>query len=706
MTTPLRSPPRYVLPVGTVGRCGLSCAWCEHCRGADQPSYTPDPPALPGEGAITVRLKGGDPIGHADLPRWIAWARRRPDTRVELEGHALTLDSPERIEALASLGVDLIRLTLPGVDPERVAGWTGAGELVQRTLDAVESLCAAGVSVHIVVPVNPLTVGALGETVMALAESFGARVPLVLSHRPLRSREGRRELDPARLWTELDALDAVLRGLPATLPGGAALWIDEMEGYGACVLPDEGWRRDLIPVSSADEQRLSARQVDPSACGGCALSRRCEWRVQAPLSAPSGRMVPLDAERGRAVVKLGPGGALTRERAPARELPAAIAGRLCVAPWTTLTLYSKNHHPVPCAPAWVDTRLDLAALQRDGFIPAGRLARAKDYDVASDSWPLMEMWNGPLYRQMRAQMRDGSQSDRCRASCRVILGVEERGSPFYRIPDAQLAPTVAENRRRLLDEIARGVDLLSATPLELTLGVSAHCNFTCGFCTGPQGAFGELSEARLAEVMSWLPGLMQLSVVGPGEPLMSVTFNRLLDELATGRYPSLRVSMTTNGTLLRPRWVERHASISWGQLRMSVNAGSAAVHERMTGKRLWEQLVENIEAVVALRDRRDPPFEFALSCVLSQLVMGELHAFAALVDRTRALPILEPMTGNLGDLSPYVNEARTRRLRDECREIAAHYAGRNASLAAAFEAMARFAEDRLRGRRFEPLPAS
>lgn len=705
MTTPLRSPPRYVLPVGTVGRCELSCPWCEHCRAPDQPSPEREAPPLPDVADLTVRLEGGDPLADPMLSRWVRWARGRQGARVEVDGHALSLDTPARVASLVELGVDLVRLMLPGVDVERVAAWTGRGELVERTLSAAESLCGAGVSVHIVVPVNALTAPSLAETVLAVAARLGDRAPIVLARSPLREKRGSRGVT-ADAWSELDDLDAALRALPATLPGGAALWIDEMEGYGACVLPEAGWRRDLIPVSRADEQRPASRQVEPSRCGGCALSRRCEWRVQAPMTPPAERMVPLDAEAARAIVTLGPGGALAKAATSRRDLPRELVERLCVAPWTTLTLYSKNHHPVPCAPAWVDTRLDLAALQRDGFIPAGRLARAKDYDVASDDWPLMEMWNGPLYRQMRAQMAGGGASERCRASCRVILGVEERGSPFFLIPDAQLSPSVAENRRRLLDEIASGADLLTSTPLELTLGVSAHCNFTCGFCTGPQGAFGELSETRLAEVLGWLPGLMQLSVVGPGEPLMSVTFNRLLEELATGRYPSLRVSMTTNGTLLRPRWVERHAGISWGQLRMSINAGSAAVHERMTGKRLWSQVLENLDAVVALRDRRDPPFTLALSCVLSQLVAGDLAAFAELVHRARALPILEPMTGNLGDLSPYVNEARTRRLMEECRGIADGYAGRDEAIASAFEAMARFAEDRLRGRRFEPLPAS
>jgi MoaA/NifB/PqqE/SkfB family radical SAM enzyme len=264
---------------------------------------------------------------------------------------------------------------------------------------------------------------------------------------------------------------------------------------------------------------------------------------------------------------------------------------------------------------------------------------------------------------------------------------------------------VVANRARLRDEICRGATVLDSTPLELTLGVSAHCNFTCGFCSGPEGKYGELSERRLAEVISWLPSLMQLTVVGPGEPLMSVTFRELLERIATDGYPSLTVSLTTNGTLARPSWVERYANIRWGQIRFSINAGSAATHERMTGKQLFDQLLENIEAVAEMRARRSEPFPFVLSCVLSRLIEGDLARYAELVDRYDAVPVLEPMTGNMNDLSPFVDEAATRRLMTECEAVAATWRGRNAQLYRAFEAMARYSRSRLERNDFTTLPA-
>ena len=653
-----------------------------------------------------MRLTGGDPLGYGDLARAVAWAKQNPRAKVEVEGHAFSLRDDADLRAAAGHGIDLLRLTLPGVDEALVGAWTQQPALVERTLHAAATLPGLGLPVNVVIPVNPLTVTTLVETVLTVARRAPG-VPVVLARAPLRAAQGSREVltGADTLWSELGPLAEALRALRGVLPPETPLWIDDFEGWGACTIPPDVWTTDLLPLVLGDDHRDPARRVDPPTCAGCALSNHCSWELREPQPAPTAHMRPLDVDAAKSLRALQ--AEAPEPEAPSNEdLPEALVSRLCVAPWTTLTLYSQGHHPVPCAPAWVDTSLDLPALQAEGFVPVGRLMRLEEYDMRNEDWSLHAMWNAPLYRQMRAQMASGGASSRCRPSCRVILGVEERGRPFFRIPDATLSPSVRENRRLLLEEILAGRDKLTAMPLELTLGVSAHCNFTCGFCTGPQGAYGELTEARLAEVLTWLPGLMQLSVVGPGEPLMSVTFQKLLAEIGTGRYPSLRLSLTTNGTLLRPSWLARHEGIRWGQLRLSINAGSAETHTRMTGKHLWAQLMENLEAVVAMRDKRDGRFTLALSCVLSQTVVGDLMNFAAIVDAARALPILEPMTGNLNDLSPYTRPDRTRAMRDECQAVADRYAGRNEAVASAFDAMARFADERLRERRFDPLPAS
>ena len=219
------------------------------------------------------------------------------------------------------------------------------------------------------------------------------------------------------------------------------------------------------------------------------------------------------------------------------------------------------------------------------------------------------------------------------------------------------------------------------------------------------GRYGDLSERRYAEVVELLPTLLHLSAVGPGEPLMSAGFQRLLGHIADGAYPSLTVSVTTNGTLVRKSWIERHKAVRWGLIRVSLNAGTAASYERMTGKKgFFENVLAGVELLAEHRDARREPFELVLSCVLSTNVMGELGAFAALAHRYRAGVVLEPMTGDLDGRSPYKTAETIRRVGEECRAIATEYAAKNPALARAFAAMSSFADERSRKRLHVILP--
>jgi pyruvate-formate lyase-activating enzyme len=236
------------------------------------------------------------------------------------------------------------------------------------------------------------------------------------------------------------------------------------------------------------------------------------------------------------------------------------------------------------------------------------------------------------------------------------------------------------------------------------IGVASHCNISCGFCSGPMGSYGELTERRLDEVMAQLPTLMNLSVVGPGEPLMSKLFPRLLEHINDTGYPSLHVSMTTNGTLMTRGWLARHRNVRLGHIRISLNAGSAATHERMTGKRFFDRLLDNIDALAERKRLSDARFELTLSCVLSEYVLGDLMNFAEIVDRANANVVVEPMYGNALGLSPYVKADRLRALRDECRAVSDAFAVRNPKVARAFRAMEQFAQGRLQRRHLAVLP--
>ena len=62
------------------------------------------------------------------------------------------------------------------------------------------------------------------------------------------------------------------------------------------------------------------------------------------------------------------------------------------------------------------------------------------------------------------------------------------------------------------------------------------------------------------------------------------------------------------------------------------------------------------------------------------------------------------MTGNLGNLSPYLNEPMTQQVAEECAEVAQSFAIRNRDIHRAFEGMHRYALERIKKQDFEELP--
>jgi MoaA/NifB/PqqE/SkfB family radical SAM enzyme len=184
---------------------------------------------------------------------------------------------------------------------------------------------------------------------------------------------------------------------------------------------------------------------------------------------------------------------------------------------------------------------------------------------------------------------------------------------------------------------------------------------------------------------------------------MSRNYRALLADVAERAYPSLRVSLTTNGTLLTPSFLARHGAVRWSSVRISLNAGSEETHARMTGKRLWPKVMENLDALCALRDTRDKTLEVTLSCVLSEMVMGDLHRFAELVTSRGTHVVVEPMYGDMNQLSPWTRPDKLRLLAAELGAVADDFALKNPPLAKAFRAVETFARARLAGDDFAPL---
>lgn len=702
-------------------RCTPNCPWCAHCRGPTGPVF------LPGDGGHTldanepfrVRLTGGDPFDGVDLAGWARWARELGAVHLTLAGPATSLTLDGVVSTLKSIETDCVRAVVPSLDPGELSLWAGRPLTAQDVFNGLDASLSAGLDTSVEIPVSAVNVLSLATTVRTLRERYGPSLQIFLRRVPVRQNH---PLDPPP-WSELPALGEALTALakdsvlsPSTLPEEPSLPGNlhlDPASWGACVIPRSAWISGLFELSRVAHR--DAPSPSPQ-CSVCSLKPRCEW---SPSDSPPESLIkPLTHDDALALHGLSPHLSLehqphtsrTRRDRAALDLPDL----LCFAPFTSLVMCDILNAPVPCAESWVRTEMthteqalslgvtvdEIKSRHAESFARWGYPA----FVPANEDWSIAEMWNGPLVMHMRRQMLKGGPSDRCRGNCRVMLGVEESFLDVLTRPESELTDTVIANRRHLVSEFKSGAVKLTAKPLELVLGVASHCNISCGFCSGPMGAYGELTERRLDEVIGYLPTLMNLSVIGPGEPLMSLRLPKLLEHINDHGYPSLQVAMTSNGTLMTRSWLNRHRNVRFNHIRISLNAGSAATHERMTGKRFFDRLLDNISALSERKAQSDSRFEFTLSCVLSDFVLGDLRNFAEIVDRSNANIVVEPMYGNSLGLSPYTRAEKLRALRDECDAVSEAFVVRNPKIARAFRAMERFASERIRTRNLTVLP--
>jgi len=685
-------------------RCDLNCAWCGFCRDRDLPGealqlvWSKPPPS----GTPVIRVRGGDPFRYGDLVAWVAWARSA-NAALCIEGPAAALAATDRRAVSARIVAakpDAIAVVLPTADSERTEALTGVRWDPSQAIATLAQLAEVGIAIAVVFPVHPTTIGELAAVVRMVGARL-AGVDLVLRRAPTARSNGRRlPTEAASDWSELDDLSRVLAALPDSLPGGVVLHFDPESGYAACMVHPDARRSDLFVGSD----RGGGTRPLGSTCDPCAWAPHCAYRAHG-APPPSSRVRPLTAED---IYALDP---QTRPRAavPRRfhtdRASVGLPNLLCFAPWTTLSVCEPRFHPVPCALSWVDTDMtpdDIAAVT--GASVEEERAREQITSVRlgapwnvldNERLSLMDLWNSPLLRLMRSEMTGGDKSSRCRTMCRVVMGVEERGIANFQRRDDELTPAVVANRRLLLDEIHAGKSVLAAKPLDLMIGVSAHCNISCGFCDGPRGQWGDLSDRRRDEILELLPTLMSFGVSGPGEPLMNRNFLQLLHHISDRAYTSLLLNLTTNGTLLTPELLARNGNVRWGSVRISLNAGSAETWERMTGKPYFDRVMTNLEALCALRERSARPFTITLSLVLGSVQMGDFSKFAQIVHDHRTAIIVEPMYDNLRNLSPWTVPEKLRALVDELTSVADNYVDTNPDIARAFRAVEQFARSRM-----------
>lgn len=223
--------------------------------------------------------------------------------------------------------------------------------------------------------------------------------------------------------------------------------------------------------------------------------------------------------------------------------------------------------------------------------------------------PLLEIWNGPVYQNLRRNMARGDLAAAGCAGCLALRQGNVMGLQFDPEADAEQPPTspYARNLQLLRAEIARGEAVLQAQPTVVSLTASYACNFRCIHCY--QDATRGLRlrrESAVEEVLALIPFLDQV-IPGGGEPLLHPLWRRFLTQAEISANPYLQLSTTTNASLVDDDVLAGLARFKRLALNVSLDGGTKGVFETVRVKGRWEPVVANIDRMIALVRRKGPP---------------------------------------------------------------------------------------------------
>lgn len=285
--------------VETNWTCNQRCRFCTRRRAQEAPAFVrADAVQARVEGALRggereLVLTGGEPGLRRDLPAIVSMARRLGAERVVLETNATTIDAP-RARALADAGLSLARVHVAGVTERAVDAATQDPGGFARTLDGVEALLAAGISVEAQAPLVAATLDEAPALPAFLRTRFGGAVRDLALHVPFESESADALLDFEAAGA------AAARVAEAGRAVGVAVRMAPPSAMPPCFLPEPGRHAHLFSLHRGGAARAGFRRV--AACAPCRAVDRCPGLPEVVLArdgAPSPRPITDDRVRRR-----------------------------------------------------------------------------------------------------------------------------------------------------------------------------------------------------------------------------------------------------------------------------------------------------------------------------------------------------------------------------------------------------------------------
>ncbi len=144
-------------------------------------------------------------------------------------------------------------------------------------------------------------------------------------------------------------------------------------------------------------------------------------------------------------------------------------------------------------------------------------------------------------------------------------------------------------------------------PKFLQIEPVGQCNLRCRMCAiqfrpdgPPNGPPAFMDFDVFTRLLDQFPGLEELQLQGLGEPMMHPRFFDMV-ELAVAR--GIKVGTNTNATYMNAHRAERCVTSGLGEIHISIDGASAATYEHIRVRAHFDQVIANVEGLVAARRR-------------------------------------------------------------------------------------------------------
>lgn len=256
----------------------------------------------------------------------------------------------------------------------------------------------------------------------------------------------------------------------------------------------------------------------------------------------------------------------------------------------------------PCScPAWLP-------------FPTGNILEAQSPD---------EVWNSEAAIEIRRSILDGDFTYCSRMLCPMITG---KTLPKKAEVTDPVMRSYIDNHTTVLDKVS-----------QVVLSHDSTCNLACPSCRPEVMAANATEQQKLAEAKERVitPLLKKVTqwvfMTTDGDPFASQHYRSILADFNREEYPTLILSLQTNGLLFTPQQWERLPGIHdmVYSVRVSIDAATAKTYEKLRFPGRWSNLMPNLEFIAKLR-KAEVIKNFGLNFVVQEANFREMPAFVEL----------------------------------------------------------------------------